>query len=163
MRMTRRCGGSQVVTGAPSGGVAPAAISIPVGNIQAATSAVIAVQTSSGAAGRSTSRVISNSRLMIWVPCFRDGGVQCDYEPVRATAGGGLVVVLRDEAVDGVRQLDGERGPVLRGREPHLAVDPECREWLAGHARAGDELTDLAHHAPRDREQPACGALVRFT
>src|SRR5882672_9293375 len=94
---------------------------------------------------------------------LRDGGVQCDDEPVRTTAGGGLVVVLRDEAVDGVRQLDGERGAVLRGREPHLAVDPEGRERLARRARPGDELTDLADHAPRDREQPARGALVGLT
>src|SRR6478752_429925 len=106
MRITRRCGGSQVVTGAPSGGSAPAGISMPVGNIQAAASAVIAVQTSSGAAGRSTSRVISNSRLMAGLLALRDGGVQRDDEPVPATAGCGLVVVLRDEAVDGVRQLD---------------------------------------------------------
>src|SRR3954465_6697533 len=162
MRITRRCGGSQGVTGAPPGGGEPAGISMPVGNCQAAVSAVIAVQTSSGAAGRSTSRVISNSRLMIWVPCFRDGGVQCDYEPVRATAGGGLVVVLRDEAVDGVRQLDGERGPVLRGREPHLAVDPEGGERLVGRARSGDQLTDLADQAPGDRQQPARRALVRL-
>src|SRR4051812_49954303 len=110
MRITRRCGGSQVVMGAPSGGAAPAEISIPVGNIHAAGSAVIAVQTSSGAAGRSTSRVTSNSRLMAGTPVVRDGGMQCDDEPVRATAGGGLVVVLRDEAVDGLGQLGGERG-----------------------------------------------------
>src|SRR5215213_9420315 len=131
MRITSRCGGSQVVTGLPSGGEPPAGISIPVGNCQAAASAVIAVQTSSGAAGRATSRVISNSRLMSGV-LVRDGGVQRDDEAVRTTAGRGLVVVLGDEAVDGVRELDGERGPVLRGREPHLAVDPEGRERLAG-------------------------------
>ena len=50
----------------------------------------------------------------------------------------------------------------LRGREPHLAVDPERRERLAGRARPGDELADLADQAPRDREQPARGALVRL-
>src|SRR5215210_6846171 len=152
MRITRRCGGSQVVTGAPSGGEAPAGISIPVGNCQAAGSAVIAVQTSSGAAGRSTSRRTSNSRLMAWLLVVRDGGVQCDDEPVRTTAGGGLVVVLRDEAVHGAGQLDGERGPVLRGREPHLAVDPEGRERLAGGARPRDELADLADQASGDGE-----------
>src|SRR4051795_8025089 len=102
MRITRRWGGSQVVTGAPSGGCAPAGISIPVGNIQAAGSAVIAVQTSSGAAGRSTSRLTSNSRLMAWLLGLGDGGVQGDHEPVRATARRVLVVVSGDEAVDGL-------------------------------------------------------------
>src|ERR1700733_4256049 len=144
MRITRRCGGSQVVMGLPSGGVVPAGISIPVGNCQAAVSAVIAVQTSSGSAGRSTSRVISNSRLMLGAPGVGDGGVQGDDETVWTAAARGLVVVLRDEAVDGVRQFDGERRPVLRGREPHLAIDSESRERLAGCAGAGDELTDLA-------------------
>src|SRR3954468_7563286 len=114
MRITRRCGGSQVVTGAPSGGLAPAGISMPVGNCQAAVSAVIAVQTSSGAAGRSTSRTISNSRLISGLLGLRDLGVQRNDEAVLAAARRGLVVVLRDEAVDGVRQLGGERGPVLR-------------------------------------------------
>src|SRR5204862_7466412 len=47
--------------------------------------------------------------------------------------------------------------------EPHLAVDPEGGKRLAGCARPGDELTDLADHAPCDREQPARGALVRLT
>jgi hypothetical protein len=78
--------------------------------------------------------------------------MECDHEPVPATAGRGLVVVARDEAVDGFRQLDGERGAVLRGREPHLAVDPEGRELLAGFARTGDQLTDLANEPSRDRE-----------
>src|SRR4051794_33547258 len=32
MRTTSRCGGSQVVTGAPSGGAAPAGVSLPVGD-----------------------------------------------------------------------------------------------------------------------------------
>src|SRR5436189_393650 len=142
MRITSRCGGSQVVTGAPSGGAAPAGISIPVGNIHAAGAAVIAVQTSSGEAGRSTSRRTSNSRLTGGLLVLRDGGMQCDDEPVRTTAGSELVVVLRDEAVDGVGQLGGEGGPVLGGREPHLAVDPQGRDRLAGFARPGDELAD---------------------
>src|SRR5215210_3771898 len=103
MRMVRRCGGSQVVTGAPSGGSAPAGISIPVGNIHAAGAAVIAVHTSSGATGRSTSRVTSNSRLMLRL--LRDGGVQGHDEPVRAAARRGLVVVGGDEPVDRIRQL----------------------------------------------------------
>src|SRR3954451_2177539 len=134
MRTTRRFGGSHVSIGAPSGGDAPAGSSMPVGNIQAAGAAVIAVQTSSGAAGRSTSRRTSNSRLIAGAPPWCDGGVQRDEEAVRATARGRLVVVLRDEAVDGLGQLDRERGAVLRGREPHLAVDPEGREPLCGRA-----------------------------
>src|SRR3954470_13244831 len=116
MRTTRRCGGSHVFTGPPSGGFSPGGISIPVGNCQAAVSAVIAVHTSSGAAGRSTSRAISNSRLMTGLLCLRDGRMQCDDEPVRTTAGGFLVVVLRNQPVDRVCQLGGKRGPVLRGR-----------------------------------------------
>ncbi|MCW3021965.1 MAG: hypothetical protein JWR30_1287 [Conexibacter sp.] len=47
MRITRRCGGSQVMKGPPSRGAAPAATSIPVGNCHAAVSAVMAAQTSS--------------------------------------------------------------------------------------------------------------------
>src|SRR5262245_59292426 len=109
---------------------------MPVGNIQAAGAAVIAVQTSSGEAGRSTSRRTSNSRLTTWLLVLGDGGMECDDEPVRAAPRGGLVVVLRDEAVDGFGQLGCERGAVLGGREPHLAVDPERRDRLAGLARA---------------------------
>src|SRR4051812_23516613 len=86
--------------------------------------------------------------------------MQCDDEPVRPAAWGGLVVVRRDERVHGLGELGGERGAVLGGREPHLAVDPERRQRLAGLVRAGDELADLAHEAPGDREQPARGALV---
>src|SRR5450759_1485917 len=89
--------------------------------------------------------------------------MQGDDEPVRTTAGASLVVVLGDEAVDGGRQLGGKRGSVLRGREPHLAVNPEGRQRLSRRGRPGDELTDLADHAPSDREQPARGALVRLT
>src|SRR3954469_5651549 len=108
MRITRRCGGSQVMIGppsGPSGGAAPAGISMPVGNIQAAGAAVIAVHTSSGEAGRSTSRMISNSRLMTGLLLLHDGGVECGDEPVRATARGRFVVVLGDQAVDGVREF----------------------------------------------------------
>src|SRR3954454_19119175 len=108
MRMTSRCGGSQVVTGAPSGGSAPAGISMPVGNIHAAGAAVIAVQTSSGAAGRSTSRLTSNSRLMLRLLGLGDHGVQGDHEPVRAAARGVLVVVSGDEAVDRLGELAGK-------------------------------------------------------
>ena len=86
--------------------------------------------------------------------------MQGDDEPVRTTAGRGLVVVLGDEAVDGLRQLGGERGAVLGRREADLAVDPEGRERLAGGAGRRDELADLADQAPRDRQQPARGALV---
>src|SRR4051812_50179156 len=70
MRITRRCGGSHVVAGKPSGGSEPAGISIPVGNCQAAVSAVIAVQTSSGEAGRGAPRGASNSRALTWGPSF---------------------------------------------------------------------------------------------
>ena len=66
MRITSRCGGSHVVTGPPSGGSVPAGISIPAGTATPPLSAVIAVQTSSGAAGRAISRVTSNARLMSW-------------------------------------------------------------------------------------------------
>ena len=71
-----------------------------------------------------------------------------------------LVVVLGHETVDGVCQLDRERGPVLGRREAHLAVDAEGRQRLAGGARPGDELADLGHQAPGDAEQPARRALI---
>src|SRR3954451_19175001 len=142
MRTTRRFGGSQVVTGAPSGGEEPAGISIPVGNCHAAVSAVIAVQTSSGGAGRATSRLISNSRLMagllrvVWVvEVLGDARVQRDHEAVGPAARRALVVVLGDEAVDRLGELSGERGPVARGREPNLAVDAEGRKRLSGRSR----------------------------
>src|SRR3954451_18730463 len=111
MRITRRRGGSQVVKGASSGGALPAGISIPVGNIHAAGSAVIAVQTSSGAAGRSTSRLASDSRLLLRLLGVGDHGVQGDHDPVRAAARGVLVVVSGDEAVDRLGELAGKRGP----------------------------------------------------
>src|SRR4051794_36897050 len=89
--------------------------------------------------------------------------MQRDDETVPTTAGRGLVVVLGDEPVDGVRELDGEGGAVLGGREPDLAVDAERRERLAGRLRARDQIADLADHAARNREQPARGALVGLT
>ena len=163
MRITRRCGGSQVVIGRAlgrrgAGGDLHPGRELPGRGVGGDRGPDVV---------RGGGQVDLAGDLELtahdWGSLFvRDGGVQCDDEPVRTTAGGGLVVVLRDEAVDGVRQLDGERGPVLRGREPHLAVDPEGRERLAGRARPGDQLADLADQAPRDREQPARGALVRL-
>ena len=75
-------------------------------------------------------------------------------------------LVIRMESPDGTfNALDyaieaREGGPVLGGREPHLAVDPQGRDRLAGFARPGDELADLADQPARDGEQPARGALV---
>jgi hypothetical protein len=89
--------------------------------------------------------------------------VQRDDEAVRTTAEGRLVVVLGYEAVDGVRQLGGERGPVSGVGEPDLAVDPEGRQRLAGRARSVDQLADFADQAPRDRKQPARRTPVRLT
>src|SRR3954454_7734038 len=140
MRITSRCGGSHVFTGPPSGGALPSGISMPVGNCHAAVSAVIAVQTSSGRAGSSTSRVISNSRLMRELLLVRDGRMQRDDEPVRAPAGSALVVVLRDEPVDGFGELTRERRAGLRRGKAHLAVDPERRKRPARGAGACDQI-----------------------
>jgi hypothetical protein len=86
--------------------------------------------------------------------------VEGDDEPVWAPARRGLVVVSGDEAVDGLGQLGGERGPVLGRGEPHLGVDPERGQRLARRAGPGDELADLVDEAAGEGEQPARGALV---
>src|SRR5215472_6043284 len=153
MRITSRCGGSHVWTGAPGGGVAPAGISIPVGNCQAAVSAVIAVQTSSGAAGRSTSRLISNARLMARAPSwsrvlvgfgiFGDLGMKRDDEPVRTTTRCVLVVVAGHQSVDELRELGSESRAVLGRREAHLAIDAQRGHGLTSRPGSANQLAHL--------------------
>ena len=85
-----------------------------------------------------------------------DARVQGDHEAVLAPSVGRLVVVLGDQVRDGAAELGGERRAVGRGREADLGVDPEGRERLAGRARAGDQLADLARRAaPRARASSA--------
>ena len=160
MRTTRRCGGSHVVIGLPSGGAAPAGISIPVGNCQAAVSAVIAVQTSSGAAGRSTSRVISNARLMTGAPCFVIVGWsattnRCERPPGAASS---WYFATRPFTASASSTANAARS-LADANRTSLSI-PSVASGLPAAPRPGDELADLADHAPGDREQPARGALV---
>src|SRR5207249_3375859 len=55
----------------------------------------------------------------------RDAGMDRDDDPMRSTAGGGLVVVLRDKGCNRVRELLGERRAIRGGREPDLAIEGE--------------------------------------
>ncbi len=136
MRITRRRGGSQVVTGAPSRGDSPCrdlhpGRELPGGGLRGDRGPHVL----RGCGQVYLAGDLESAAHELALLPVRDGGVQRDDEAVRAAAGRGLVVVLGDESVDGSRELDGERGAVLRGCEPDLAVDPERRERLAGGAR----------------------------
>ena len=79
---------------------------------------------------------------------------------MRSTTGGGLVVVLRDESRNGVRELLGERRSIGSGRKPDLAIEGEGRDPLAGLPGADQKRTDVADKAGCHGEHPECGEAV---
>ena len=86
--------------------------------------------------------------------------MQADDEAVPAPARRRLVLVLGDERGDRLAQLGGEAGAVGGRGERDLAVDRERGEPLASGRRALDELADLPHHPPGEREEPAGRPLI---
>src|SRR5699024_10984129 len=74
---------------------------------------------------------------------------------------GRLVVVLADERGDRVRELLGEGGAVGRRGEPHLAVQRERRQLLAGLGGTADRVADIAYKSGGNGQQAAGRDLVR--
>lgn len=63
---------------------------------------------------------------------------------MRAAAGGGCIVILRDECRDGFGEFLGESGPVRRRPEANLGIDRQRRQALARLFRAANQIVHLA-------------------
>src|SRR4051812_49176776 len=83
-----------------------------------------------------------------------DRGMDRDDHAVLASAGGRLVVVLRDEHCDGLRQVLGECRAVSGVGEANLAVHAVRRYPLSRLRGAGDQLADVLDQLPGECEQP---------
>jgi hypothetical protein len=82
---------------------------------------------------------------------------------VRASAGGGSVMVTRRELGDRGGEFAAEMGALDGRPEADLGVDREHGEALSGFARAAGQFADFAQHAGRQRDQVPGRQAVFFT
>ena len=66
-----------------------------------------------------------------------------DHEAMGAAAGGGCIVILRNEGGDGLGEFLAERRPVRGRPEPDLGIHRQGRQTFAGRLRLMDELTAI--------------------
>ena len=67
-----------------------------------------------------------------------------DHQAVRAAAGGGCVVILRNEFRDGFGEFARESRPVRRRPEANLGIHRQGRQAFARLVRTTNEVTHLA-------------------
>ena len=85
-----------------------------------------------------------------------------DDQAMRAAAGGGFIVVLRNEFRDGFGEFVAESRPLRRRSEANLGIHRQCRETFARLVRTANEIADLADDACAQGDEIARGQLIDF-
>src|SRR5262249_30008068 len=66
-----------------------------------------------------------------------------EHQAMRAAAGGGFIVILRDEFCDGLGEFVGESRPIGRRREATLGIHRQGRQTFARLLRTTNEVAHL--------------------
>src|SRR5437870_4410508 len=81
---------------------------------------------------------------------------------MRAAAGGGFVVILRNEFRDGLGEFVAESRPVRRRPEANLGIHRQGRQAFARLFRTPNEVTDLADDPRAQGDEIARGQPIDF-
>src|SRR5215204_7285705 len=101
-------------------------------------------------------RLLSNFRLR-----FIGQRVRHQYQAMRATSRGRLIVVARYKCRDRVDELITEGGAVSRRSKPDLSVQRQRRQVLIGCPGPAQKITDLIDDASAQGDEKARGKPVR--
>ena len=88
--------------------------------------------------------------------------VRHDDQAMRAAAGGGRIVVLRNQFRDGLGEFVAESRPVRRGPEANLGIHGQGREAFARLFRATNEIAYLADDPCAQGDEIARGQPIDF-
>ena len=88
--------------------------------------------------------------------------VRHDHQAMRAAAGGGCIVVLRNQFRDGLGELVAERRPVRRRPEANLGIHRQGRQAFARLFRTTNKVAHLADDPCAQGDEIARGQPIDF-
>jgi hypothetical protein len=86
-----------------------------------------------------------------------------DHQAMRAAAGGGFIVILRNEFRDGLGKFVAKSHPVRRRAKANLGIHRQGRQAFARFFRATNEVAHLADDARAQGDEIARGQPIDFS